>query len=43
MENFAHFALGIVSRARIDDWEMPDGTILAGQAIGDFEPPTRRY
>ena len=43
MEKFAHFALGIVWRATIHDWKMPDGTILPRQAIGDFEPPIRSY
>ena len=43
LEKFAHFALGIVWRATIHDWTMPDGTILPRQAIGDFEPPIRRY
>jgi hypothetical protein len=43
MGKFAHFALGIVWRAAIHDWEMPDGSILPRQAIGDFEPPIRKY
>lgn len=43
LEKFAHFALGIVWRATIHDWTMPDGTLLSRQAIGDFEPPIRRY
>ena len=43
MGKFAHFALGIVWRAIVHDWTMPDGTILARQAIGDFEPPIRSY
>jgi hypothetical protein len=43
MEKFAHFALGVVWRAAIHDWEMPDGTNLPRQAIGDFEPPIRKY
>lgn len=43
MEKFAHFALGVVWRATIHDWTMPDGTILPRQAIGDFEPPIRNY
>jgi hypothetical protein len=43
MEKFAHFALGIVWRAAIHDWTMPDGTVLPRQAIGDFEPPIRSY
>ena len=43
MEKFAHFALGIVWRATIHDWTMPDGTILPRHAIGDFEPPIRSY
>jgi hypothetical protein len=43
MEKFAHFVLGIVWRAAIHDWTMPDGTILPRQAIGDFEPPIRSY
>ena len=43
LEKFSHFALGIVWRATIHDWTMPDGTILPRQAIGDFEPPIRSY
>jgi hypothetical protein len=43
MEKFAYFALSIVWRAAVHDWEMPDGTILPRQAIGDFEPPIRKY
>ena len=43
MEKFAHFALGIVWRATIHDWTMPDETMLPRQAIGDFEPLIRRY
>jgi hypothetical protein len=43
MEKFAHFALGIVWRAAIHDWEMPDRTILPRQAMGDFEPAIRKY
>lgn len=43
LNKFAHFALGIVWRATIHDWTMPDGTVLARQAIGDFEPPIRSY
>lgn len=43
LEKFAHFALGIAWRATIHDWTMPDGLILPRQAIGDFEPPIRRY
>lgn len=43
MEKFAHFGLGIVWRAAIHDWEMPDRTILPRQPIGDFEPPIRNY
>ena len=43
MERFAYFALSIVWRAAINDWEMPDGTILPKKAIGDFEPPIRKY
>jgi hypothetical protein len=43
MEKFAHFALGIVWRAAIHDWTMPDGTILPRPSIGDFEPPIRSY
>lgn len=43
MEKFAHFALGIVWRATIHDWTMPDGTVLPRQAIDDFEPPIRSY
>lgn len=43
MEKFAHFALGVVWRATIHDWTMPDRTILPRQAIGDFEPPIRSY
>ena len=37
------FAMSIVWRAAVDDWEMPDGTILPRKAIGDFEPPIRKY
>ena len=43
MNQFAHFALGIVWRAAIHDWEMPDGIILPRQDIRDFEPPIRKY
>jgi hypothetical protein len=43
MEKFAHFALGVVGRAAIHDWTMPDGMILPSQAIGDFERPIRNY
>ena len=43
MRKFAHFALGIVWRATVHDWMMPDGKILPRQAIGDFEPPIRSY
>ena len=43
MEKFAHFALGIVWRAAVHDWAMPDGAILPRHAIGDFEPPIRSY
>ena len=43
MEKFAHFALGVVWRAAIHDWTMPDGMILPRQAIGDFESPIRNY
>lgn len=43
MEQFAYFALSIVWRAAVHDWEMPDGTILPKTAIGDFEPPIRNY
>ena len=43
MEKFAHFALGVVWRAAIHDWTMPDGMILPRQAMGDFEPPIRNY
>ena len=43
MEKFAHFALGVVWRATVHDWTMPDGMILPRQAIGDFEPPIRSF
>jgi hypothetical protein len=43
MEKFAYFAMSIVWRAAVHDWEMPDGTMLPRKAIGDFEPPIRKY
>jgi hypothetical protein len=43
MEKFAYFAMSVVWRAAVHDWEMPDGTILPRKAIGDFEPPIRKY
>jgi hypothetical protein len=43
MEKFAHFALGIVWRAAIYDWTIPNGTILPKHSIGEFEPPIRNY
>jgi hypothetical protein len=43
MDKFAYFALSVVWRAAVHDWEMPDGNILPRQAIGDFEPPIRGY
>jgi hypothetical protein len=43
MDKFAYFALSIVWRAAVHDWEMPDGTVRPRMAIGDFEPPIREY
>jgi hypothetical protein len=43
MDKFAYFALSMVWRAAVHDWEMPDGSILPRMAIGNFEPPIREY
>jgi hypothetical protein len=43
MDKFAYFALSIVWRAAVHDWEMFDGTVRPRMAIGDFEPPIREY
>ena len=43
LDKFAYFALSLVWRAAVHDWEIPDGSILPRMAIGDFEPPIRQY
>ena len=43
LDKFANFALSLVWRAAVHDWEIPDGSILPRMAIGDFEPPIREY
>ena len=43
MDKFAYFALSLVWRPAVHDWEMPDGSILPRMALGDFESPIRRY
>ncbi len=43
MDKFAYFALSMVWRAAVHDWRMPDGAVRPRMAIGDFEPPIRKY
>jgi hypothetical protein len=43
MGKFAYFALSVVWRAAVHDWEMFDGTTRPRMTLGDFEPPIRRF
>jgi hypothetical protein len=43
MDKFAYFALSLVWRAAVHDWEMPDGNMLPRTNKGNFEPPIREY
>lgn len=43
MDKFAYFALSIVWRGAIHNWQMFDGSIRRRDEIGDFEGPIRWY
>lgn len=43
MDKFAYFAISVVWRGAIHDWVLPDGTLRAHDALGDFVEPMRMY
>ena len=42
-DKFAYFALSLLWRAAVHQWQLPDGTITSHIDLNDFEEPIRKY